>query len=189
MSDLIGADLSGRSLTETEIIDFLVLLLLAGLETTTHLLGNTMILLAAQPALWDRLRGDPALAAPFVEEMLRYDGPAHALPRITTAEVTLAGVTIPQGSLVLALVASANRDERRYADSERFDVERSAQGSIPFGHGIHTCVGALLARMEARSTLEVLTRRFRRVELGAGEIRYNRTIAIRGPVELPLRFS
>ncbi|TKC92095.1 cytochrome P450 [Polyangium fumosum] len=189
VSDLIHAEVDGHSLTEEEILDFLVLLLLAGLETTTHLLGNTMILLAAQPALWDRLRGDPALAAPFVEEMLRYDGPSHALPRIATAEVTIAGVTIPAGSLVLALVASANRDERRHADPDRFDIDRNAQGNLQFGHGIHTCVGALLARMEARIALEVLTRRFRRVELGAGEIRYNRTIAIRGPVVLPVRFS
>ncbi|MDC0744570.1 cytochrome P450 [Polyangium mundeleinium] len=189
VSDLIHAEVDGHSLTEEEILDFLVMLLLAGLETTTHLLGSSMLFLATHPALWEKLRGDPALASPFVEEMLRYDGPAHALPRITTAEVTLAGMTIPPGSLVLVLLASANRDEHHYADPDRFDLDRAAQGSLPFGHGIHACIGALLARMEVRTALEVLTRRFRRVELGAGEIRYNRTILVRGPVALPLRFS
>ncbi|MDC3959883.1 cytochrome P450 [Polyangium jinanense] len=189
VSELIRAEVEGQSLTEQEIVDFLVVLLLGGLETTTHLLGSTMILLAEQPALWDRLRREPALAAPFVEEMLRYDGPSHSLPRITTAEVTLAGVTIPPGSLVLALLGSANRDERRYAEPDRFDIERGSQGGLQFGHGVHFCIGALLARMEARIALEVLTRRFCRVELGADEIRYNRTLTVRGPLSLLLRFS
>ncbi|MDI1451341.1 cytochrome P450 [Polyangium sp. 6x1] len=189
VSALIGAEADGPSLTEVEVVDFLVLLLNAGLETTTHLLSNTMILLARRPELWDRLRASPALAAPFVEEMLRYDGPAHSLPRISTADMTLAGVTIPQGSLVLALVASANRDERRFADPDRFDIDRGSQGGLQFGHGIHFCIGALLARMEARIAVSVLTRRFHRVELGKGEIRYNRALPVRGPVELLLRLS
>lgn len=188
VSALLRAEVDGQSLTEREIVDFLVLLLLAGLETTANLLGNAMRLFAKRPELWERLRASPALAAPFVEEMLRYDGPGHSLPRIATADVTLAGVTIPQGSLVLALLASANRDERRFAEPDRFDLERGAQGGLAFGHGIHFCIGALLARMEARIALEVLTRRFHGVELRAGEIRYNRTLTVRGPVALPLRF-
>lgn len=187
VSELLRAEVDGQTLTEAELVDFLVMLLLGGLETTTHLLGSTMMLLAQQPALFERLGAEPSLAAPFVEEMLRYDGPSHSLPRITTADVTLAGVTIPAGSLVLALVGSANRDERRYVDPDRFDVDRGSQGGLQFGHGIHFCIGALLARMEARVAVEVLARRFRRVELGAGEIRYNRTLTVRGPVELPLR--
>ncbi|MDI1484535.1 cytochrome P450 [Polyangium sp. y55x31] len=189
VSALLHAEMDGQSLTEQEIIDFLMLLLLAGLETTTNLLGNSMILFAKRPDLWDRLRASPALAAPFVEEMLRYDGPGHSLPRIAAADVTLAGVTIPKGSLVLALVASANRDEHRFVDPDRFDIERGSQGGLAFGHGIHFCIGALLARMEARIALEVLTRRFRGVELGVGAIRYTRALVVRGPVELPLRFS
>ncbi|MDI3290805.1 cytochrome P450 [Polyangium sp. 15x6] len=189
VSDLLRAEVDGQSLTEQEIVDFLVVLLLGGLETTTHLLGNTMILLSEQLALWDRLRQEPALAAPFVDEMLRYDGPSHSIPRITTEEVTLSGVTIPPGSLVLALLASANRDERRYTDPDRFDIDRGSQGGLQFGHGVHFCIGALLARMEARVALEVLTRRFRGVELGAGEIRYNQMLTVRGPISLSLRFS
>jgi cytochrome P450 len=98
-------------------------------------------------------------------------------------------VTIPAGSLVLALVGSANRDERRYPDPDRFDIDRGSQGGIQFGHGIHFCLGAALARMEAKIALEALIERFRCVDRGGGEVVYNRTMTVRGPVALRLRFT
>ncbi|AUX20901.1 cytochrome P450 [Sorangium cellulosum] len=188
VSDLIRAELDGQALTDTEIIDFLVLLLLGGLETTTHLLGNALRFLAEHPEMMRRLCAAPDLVPLFVEEALRHDGPSQSVPRLTTREVSLAGVTLPRGAPVLALVASANRDERQFPDPDRFDLHRGSHGGLQFGHGIHFCIGAALARMEARAALEALVARFRRVERGPGEILYNSTLTVRGPVALPLRF-
>ncbi|WP_437581951.1 cytochrome P450 [Sorangium sp. So ce887] len=188
VTDLLGAEVDGQRLTDTEVIDFLVLLLIGGLETTTHLLGNMMIYFAAHDGMMDRLRADPALIPLFVEEMLRYDGPVMALPRIATSEVSLSGVTVPAGALVLPFPASANRDEKKFPDPDRFDLNRGSQGGLHFGHGIHFCIGAALARMEARVALDVLLARFRRIERAAAEVQYNGAITVRGPAELFLRF-
>ncbi|WP_437782847.1 cytochrome P450 [Sorangium sp. So ce1097] len=188
VSDLIRAELDGQALTDTEIVDFLVLLLLGGLETTTHLLGNALLFLADHPDMLRRLRGAPALVPLFLEELLRYDGPSQSVARLTTRDVSLGGATVPAGALVLALVASANRDERQFPDPDRFDLHRGSHGGLQFGHGIHFCIGAALARMEARAALEALVARFARVERCPGEIAYHRTLTVRGPVALPLCF-
>ena len=187
MSDLIRAEISGQSLTDAELISFMLLLLLGGFDTTTYLLANCVRLLAQRPEEMDRLRADPSLIPRFVEELLRYDAPVHGLPRITTAEVTLGDVTLPRGALVLALLGSANRDERQYPDPDRFDIHRS-QSSATFGHGIHACIGAVLARLEARLSLEALLARFRGFASLPGELQWNRSLTVRGMVALPLRF-
>lgn len=188
VSDLIAAEAEGQALTDTELVNFLVVLLLGGLETTTHLLGNALIYLAAHPDLMARLHAAPALVPPFIEEILRFDGPSQSLPRVTLQETTLAGVTLPPGAMVLALVGSANRDERLYPDPDRFNLDRGSQGGLQFGHGIHFCIGAALARMEARTALEAIVTRYARVERITDEIEYSRTLTVRGPVALPLRF-
>lgn len=188
VSDLVQARVDGLGLSDQEIIELLVMLLLGGLETTMLFLGSTLLFLAQHPEWMTRLCEVPALLPRFLEEMLRYDGPSQALPRLVTTEVTLSGVTLPRGALVLALVASANHDERQFPDPERFDPERGSQGGLQFGHGIHFCIGALLGRMEARVGLEALLARFRRVERTAGTVHYNRMLPVRGPVTLPLRF-
>jgi cytochrome P450 len=188
VSELLFAEVNGEALTDTEIVDFLVVLLLGGLETTTHFLGNALLFLASHPEELGRLHAEPQLVPGFLEEMLRYDGPSQSLPRITTREVAVGGVTIPARAMVLALVGSANRDERQYPDPDRFDLHRGSQGGLQFGHGIHFCIGATLARMEARAALDALVARFGRVERGGGEIQYNRTLTVRGPIALPLRF-
>ncbi|UQA62420.1 cytochrome P450 [Polyangium aurulentum] len=189
VSDLLRAKADGQSLTDTEIVDFLVTLLLGGFETTTHLIGNAIVHLADSPGEMARLGERPELIPKFVEEMIRYDGPSQAVPRIATVDVTLGGVTIPRGSLVLALVASASRDESRYPEPDRFDIDRGTQGGLQFGHGIHFCLGAALARMETRAALGALCARFGRVERAAAEVEYNRTLTVRGPVRLPVRFE
>ncbi|WP_437903606.1 cytochrome P450 [Sorangium sp. So ce327] len=178
---------AGELLGDREIIDLLVSILGGGLETTTHLLGSSMLLLAERPAELERLRASPQLIPRFIEEMMRYDGPTQSVPRLTTSDVALAGVTIPAGSLVLALVGSANRDEQRFTDPDRFDLHRG-QPSLTFGHGAHFCLGAALARMEAKVALEVLLPGIGEVTRAPGEIPYNRTLTVRGPVSLPLRF-
>jgi hypothetical protein len=189
VSDLIRAQVDGQSLSDTEIVDFSVALLFGGFETTTNLIGNTIVFLADHPDEMARLREEPEIVPRFVEEMIRYDGPSQSVPRIATADVTLGGVTIPKGALVLALVASASRDEARYPEPDRFDIERGAQGGMQFGHGIHFCLGAALARMEGRAALSALTARFRRVERRTAEVEYNRTLTVRGPARLWVRFT
>lgn len=189
VSDLIRAQADGQSLSDTEIVDFLVTLLLGGFETTTHLVGNTMVFLADHPEEMARLSDNPELIPRFVEEMIRYDGPSQAVPRIATGDCALGGALIPKGALVLALVASASRDEARYPEPDRFDIERGSQGGMQFGHGIHFCIGAALARIETRAALAALAARFRRVERTTAELEYNRTLTVRGPVRLPLRFA
>ena len=188
VSDLVQVKVDGLGLSDKEIIELLVMLLLGGLETTMLFLGSTLLFLAERPEWMARLREATPLLPRFLEEMLRYDGPSHALPRLVTSEVTLSGVTIPRGAIVLALVASANHDERQFPDPERFDPERGSQGGLQFGHGIHFCIGAMLGRMEARVGLEALLTRFRRVERAAGPVHYNRMLPVRGPITLPLRF-
>ena len=188
VSDLVRAELDGQRLGDAEILEFMVAVLLGGLETTTHLIATSALFLAEHPALWARLRGEPALVPAFVEEMLRFDGPSQTLPRFTTCDVTLAGVEIPAGSLVLALVGSAGRDERRFPDPDRFDLTRGT-AALNFGHGVHFCLGAALARMEGQIALEALIHRFARIERLPGEIAYNRTMTVRGPVAAPLRLT
>jgi len=113
--------------------------------------------------------------------MLRFDGPSQTLPRVTTCAVELAGVTIPAGSLVLALVGSAGRDEHKFADPDRFDLDRGT-AALNFGHGVHFCLGAALARMEAQIGLGALVRRFSAISRVPGPLEYNRTMTVRGPV-------
>jgi cytochrome P450 len=188
VSELVQAEVDGQRMTDAEILEFMIAILLGGLETTTHLIASSAVLLARQPALLAQLRADPALIPAFIEEMLRFDGPSQSLPRVTTTEVTLSGVTIPAGSLVLALVGSAGRDERRFPDPDRFDITRGS-AALNFGHGIHFCLGAALSRMETQITLEALLGRFAGLELRTGELEYNRTMTVRGPVAVPLRLT
>jgi hypothetical protein len=187
VSDLVRAEVDGQRLGDGEILEFMVAILLGGLETTTHLIATSALFLAARPDLWNRLREGPAAIPAFVEEMLRFDGPSQSLPRFATCDVALAGVTIPAGSLVLALLGSACRDERRFADPDRFDLDRGGSAGLNFGHGVHFCLGAALARMEAQIALDALVRRFARLERLPGPIAYNRTMTVRGPVTAPLR--
>ncbi|WNG51642.1 cytochrome P450 [Archangium minus] len=187
VSDLIRAEVEGQSLTDREIIDFLVLLLIAGLETTVHLLANSLLFLSERPEEQARLRAQPTLVPGFIEEMLRYEAPVQAVLRVVTSDVTLSGVKIPQGDVVLALIASANRDERHYTEPDRFDLQRGQPG-LSFGYGVHYCIGAQLARMEARCGLEALLSRFSGFERIPAELTWGQAITVRGPQRLPLRF-
>lgn len=189
VTDLVRAEVEGQALSTAEIVDFLVLLLLGGLETTTHVVGNGLRLWSEQPGLLDAVRAEPERLGDFVDELLRYDGAVHTLPRLTTRDVELHGVTIPQGSLVAALVGSANRDEQVYAEPDRFDIGRRARGGLAFGRGIHFCIGAGLARMEVRAALAAVAQQVVRIEPGDEPIEYNRTLTVRGPVRMRLRFE
>lgn len=188
-SRLLRSDVEGRSLTTDELISFMVLVLGAGIDTTIHLLSKSILFFAEHPELLVRLRSERARIPSFVEEMLRFDPPTHALPRITTREVHFESATVPAHSLVLLLIASANRDPAQFPNPDVFDLERAAHGTLAFGHGPHLCIGAALARFEARLVFESLFDRFAGFERDVSlPIEWDTTLHTRGPLRLPVRF-
>ena len=151
----------GDDLTTDELIGIAGLLLIAGHETTSNMLGLGTLALLRHPEQLALVRDDPAAVAPAVEELLRFLGIVHSgIPRTTTRDVEVGGVAIPADSLVILALASANRDPRFLADGDRLDVTRDAAGHVAFGHGVHHCLGAPLARMEMRIAFPALLRRF-----------------------------
>lgn len=159
-STLTEDDGAQRRLSDEELLEFLQLLWVAGNETTARLLGWAAVLLERHPDQRALLLRDPAMIPNAVEELLRYEPPAQVQARHTMAEVRHHGVTIPAGSTVLLIEAAAGRDERANPEPERFDVARAAIKHLSFGNGAHTCLGAALARLEARVALEMFLPRF-----------------------------
>lgn len=158
ISTLVRAEDEEHALTSDEVLAFTQLLLIAGNETTTNLLGNAVLALLEHPEQLQKVRDAPSLMPNLVEEALRYESPVQFLFRVAKVDVEIAGQTIPKGTPVLPLYGSANRDERRFPDADRFDITRDAQGHVAFGYGIHFCLGAPLARLEARVALERVLR-------------------------------
>lgn len=156
MSELLAAEVEGEHLSQKEILSFCTLLLLAGHVTTTNLLGQAILCLDAHPEAMRQLRAQPELTASAIEEILRYASPIWRLSRVTSEEVELAGVTLPENAIVFAWLASANRDEAQFPAPERFDIARTPNHQVAFGHGIHFCVGAPLARLEASIALPLI---------------------------------
>jgi cytochrome P450 len=145
-----------EALTSMEATFFAGLLLLAGNETTTNLIGNAAAALHANPDQADLLREQPDLVPAMIEEVLRWDPPAQAVARMTTHPVTLGDVDLPVGAMLLVSVAAANRDPVRFEDPDRFWIERRTTDHLGFGHGIHHCIGAALARLEGRIVFDTL---------------------------------
>ena len=187
VSGLLTARVDGEALSEAELVGFLFLLLAAGLETTVNLLGNGALLLADRPELLERLRAEPALLPSFIEEVLRYESPAQSTFRLTTAEAEVGGVKLPQYSVLMLLLGSACRDEQYVPDAERFVLGRKDPANMPFGHGIHFCLGAPLARLEARVTLEALLPRIRSLSRMPEALQWYPSLQIRGLMKLPVR--
>lgn len=189
ISQLLLATEEGDRLSHDELISMAFLILVAGHETTVNLIGNSVLELLADPARYLALRDDPAGVTPLVEETLRHNGPVNvATLRYTTAPIHLAGGVIPEGELVLVSVASANRDERHFASPAAFDPDRGTNGHLAFGHGIHYCLGAALARLEARIALTRLVRRYPQLRSAVddADLRWRESILIRGLLELPV---
>ncbi len=189
--DLIGAlvladEQEGR-LSTGEIVAFAMLLLIAGNETTTNLLGNAMKALGEHPEQLNYVQEDLARIPNMVEEALRWDSPVQFLFRRTTEDVEVGGVPIPAGSPVVPMFASANRDDAKYPNAAAFDVVRNTQGHLAFGLGPHFCLGAPLARLEARVAFEELLGRTREIELRPGAARLD-SLFLRGMVSLPMSF-
>jgi cytochrome P450 len=186
MSALIAAEERGAALSEDEIVASCVLLLFAGHETTTNLIGNGMLALLRHPAEQARLAADPSLAAGAVEEMLRYDGPTQAMTRIALEAVPLGGRTIGRGDRVFALLNAANRDPAVFPEPDRFDIRREAGRHISFGYGAHFCLGAPLARLEGRIAVARLLERLPGLRLADPDPPWNDSFVLRGLRRLPV---
>ncbi len=156
IGDLVAAEIDGEKLTDDAIISFLRLLLPAGIETTYRSSSNLLYLLLTHPEQLDAMRHDRSLIPAAIEEGLRYETPLVSVPRTTTREVEMRGVTIPEGAAVNLCIGSANRDEARWSEANKFDIHRPRHAHIAFAGGIHSCLGMHLARVETRAMLNSL---------------------------------
>jgi cytochrome P450 len=186
-AEITRADGSVRRLDHHEVMAFFTLLEIAGSETTARLLGWASVLLARHPEQRARLIANCALVPNAVEELLRYEPPSPIQARLVTRRVTVHGQVIPAFSKVALLTGSAGRDEREYSEPDRFDVERNFDRHLTFGYGVHFCLGANLARLEARVVLEEMLARFSERDVDESEVELVRTSTVRGPVRVPIR--
>jgi cytochrome P450 len=182
----IVSDAHGDAVSAQDAMQFVLLLLVAGNETTTNLIGNATNALLDHPAELARLAADPRLVPDAIEEAVRFDSPVQLVFRLATADTEIAGTRIPKGATVAALIGSANRDERRFPDPDRFDIARKPQGHLGFGFGKHFCLGASLARLEARVALEALAPRLARLRKRDAQPPRLDSFLVRGPAQLAL---
>jgi cytochrome P450 len=189
LTGLIEVEEQGDGLSTEELIVNLILLLAAGHGTTTHLLGNGLLALSRFPDQWRYLTANPVMTSNAVNELLRFDGPVQVTGREATEDVPLADRTVARGERVTVLLGSANHDETRFADPDRLDLQRPSVRPLSFGHGIHTCLGAALARMEAQVAFSELARRFPRLSIAADAPQRNPSIAFRGLLSLPVALN
>ncbi|MBV9450225.1 MAG: cytochrome P450 [Streptosporangiaceae bacterium] len=189
VSALTQADDAGDRLTRAEITATVFLLLIAGYETTVNLIGNGTLALLLNPDQLAALRADESLLSPAIEEFLRYEGPFNmATMRFTLEPAELGGAHIPAGAFVMVSLASANHDPQRYPDPDRLDLARDTVGHLAFGHGVHYCLGAPLARLEASIAFRGLLARFPGMALAVppSELRWRTSPVMRGLMELPV---
>ncbi|MDT3445426.1 cytochrome P450 [Pseudofrankia sp. BMG5.37] len=185
-AEVRAADGGTRRLSTREATDFTTLLTAAGTETVARLLGWAADILAAHPDQRAELAADPSLVRNAVEETLRYEAPSPVQGRVTTRDVELHGITIPAKSKVLLLTASAGRDDRKYADPDAYDIHRGFDSHVAFGHGIHFCLGAGLARLESRIAIEETLKRFPTWEVNHDDAVRLHTSTVRGYEKLPI---
>jgi cytochrome P450 len=188
ISVLLRAELEGGALTPEELRTFVFTLLVAGSITTAYLIGRSVIALMCEPGLLERAREDAELIPGIVEETLRFDAPVQMMFRTTTVPVQIAGTDVPAGATVLPLIGAANRDESAFPAPDRFDPARNSRDHLTFGHGAHFCLGAALARLEARILVEQLLARAPTLE-AAGEPEHVTSLVFRGPTRLPITAS
>lgn len=187
ISRLLAAQIEGEHLSVVELLGFCSLLLVAGNETTTNLIGNAVLCFSEDPGTVQRLVAEPALLPEAVEEVLRYLSPVQSMYRVAAADTTIGGHRIPAGSPLVAWIGSANRDQKHFTDPDVFDVGRAPNRHLAFGQGIHFCLGAPLARLEARIALHTVIDRLPGLALAPGTHleRMNSTI-IYGLKKLPV---
>lgn len=194
MTELLQAEFEDetgtrRRLTRAELLSYLGLLAGAGNETTTRLIGWTGKVLADHPEQRRQLVEDRGLVPNAIEELLRFESPSPVQARYVTKEVEHYGRVIPAGSIMLLLTASANRDDRKFPDGDRFDIHRSIDHHLAFGYGVHFCLGAALARLEGRVALDEVLKRFPSWEVDWDNAVQAHTSTVRGWERLPVRTS
>lgn len=191
LNDLVQAEVQGDRLTHHELLANCALLLAAGYETTANLIGNGMLALLRHPDALAQLRAHPRLMVSTVEEMIRYDGSVQFSGRQASEDITLDGHTIRAGEFVMLLFGSANRDAARFDRPDDFDITRADNKHLGFGHGVHYCLGAPLARMEAQIAFAALLERLPNVRLAveASTLAWRDNFSVRGVTALPLAFD
>jgi len=191
LSALVQVEEAGDRLSEDELLAMAFLLLIAGHETTVNLISSGTLALLQYPGQLELLRGNSSLIKPAIEELLRYTNPLEtATPRYALEDITIAGLTIPRGALVLAVIASANRDERQFDRSGLLDITRENNRHLAFGQGTHFCLGAPLARLEGQIAINTLLRRLPCLKLAVPveSLRWRATPVLRGLEALPVRW-
>lgn len=186
-SELIQTRVDGQSLSDEELVSFVVLLLAAGVETTASMLGSSALWLTDHPEMFEQLRASPSLIVPFVEESMRWFHPTVGLFRGTTQEVEVRGVRIPAGAPVFLVLGSATMDEQYVPEPEKFRLDRPLQ-NLPLGHGVHFCLGAFLGRLEQRIALDVLLTRVRGMSRTPGPAPWKPSMNMRGLARLDVTF-
>jgi len=189
ISALLEAQIDGQHLNQRELLGFCILLLVAGNETTTNLIGNALLCFDEQPEVMEQLRSEPELVPGAIEEVLRYRSPVQFMYRRAVADITIRDQEIRAGQTVLAWIGSANRDEAQFPDPDRFDIRRTPNRHIAFGHGIHFCLGAPLARLEAKIALTILLERLHEIKQVPGvPLEATGSNVVYGVKHLPITF-
>ena len=185
---LMAAEEDGR-LTHDEVLGYIYILSIAGNETTTKLIGNVCFQLHRHPGQAAELRENPSILPSAVEETMRFDGPTQMMARTTTKATVLHNVTIPADAKIALLFTSANRDERHYQNAESFDIHRNPRDHLGFGGGLHACIGAALARLEARVAMEEIIAALGHFEVDETKLERMHSPNVRGYTRVPLHFS
>jgi hypothetical protein len=188
-SALLQVEIDGDRLDDKDVIGFCYLMIIAGNETTTKLLANALYWLERHPAARAEVSADPALVPAWVEETLRFDNSTQLMARTATCDFELHGEKIRRGEKVLLLIGSANRDDRVFPNPDVFDIHRDTSESLSFGRGIHFCLGAALARLEARVSLEEVMRRLSDYRVHASGVQRVHSTNVRGFSALPISFT
>ncbi|HLF74586.1 MAG TPA: cytochrome P450 [Anaerolineales bacterium] len=188
LSALVGVAEKGERLTQEELIANVTILLSAGHETTSHLIGNGLLALLRHPEQMQQLRGNPRLIASAVEEMMRYDNPVQIAYRSAAEDVKVGGRCIRKGQLVNSILAAGNRDPQRFSEPDRFDIARDEGRHLGFGLGIHFCIGAPLVRLEAQVAFSTILRRFPELRLATESLEWQEHPIFRGVKSLPIVF-
>lgn len=189
LTQLLRAEDEDGRLSRPELQSMIALLMTAGHETTSGLLGNAVVALDGRPDLRERLAGEPEVAPAAVEELIRFDSPVQNTDRIATAEVEMGGRRVTVGQTMFLALGAANRDPEQFERPDVLDFDRPNNRSLSFGHGIHHCIGAALARQEARVVLPLVCRELRDHRVDRAHVQWKRSMTLRGPIELPVQRS
>ena len=189
MSAMIAAEERGRRLTDDEVVTMAEQLFTAGHGTTRNLIGSAVLALIQNPAEFTKLRENPKLIESAIDEALRYDSPTQAPnPQVATEDVEIGGRKISKGEVVSVLIGAANRDPAKFPDPDRFDIARADGEHLAFSHGMHFCLGASLARLQAQIAVGAIVRRMPRIRLAAGQLKWKTMGRFRGLESLPVEF-